>query len=113
MLSVKQACMHTHSDTHTHTHTYTHTLTHSHTLSHTIYTIYTFALCPSDSLSTHTDADDPDLDSLLADLCQLEEDTKAQLASATNAAESDKVQAGPPLRYVHVHMHASGTTCVK
>ena len=59
---------------HTHTHTHTH--------------------------STLLDAEDPDLDSLLADLCQLEEDTKAQLASATNAVESDKPSAQPPLRYV-------------
>ena len=36
------------------------------------------------SLST-PDADDPDLDALLADLCQLEEDTKAQLASTTTS----------------------------
>ena len=30
-----------------------------------------------------SDADDPDLDALLADLCQLEEDTKTQLANTT------------------------------
>ena len=60
---------------------------------------------PTPTTHTHThstllDAEDPDLDSLLADLCQLEEDTKAQLASATNAVESDKPSAQPPLRYV-------------
>ena len=32
--------------------------------------------------SLHTEAEDPDLDALLADLCQLEEDTKAQLESS-------------------------------
>ncbi len=40
------------------------------------------------------------MDSLLADLCQLEEDTKTQLANATNALESEKPNAQPPLRYV-------------
>lgn len=49
---------------------------------------------------TPLDAEDPDLDSLLADLCQLEEDTKAQLASATNAAET-VADTEPPLRYLH------------
>jgi len=33
-------------------------------------------------LEWYTDAEDPDLDLLLADLCKLEEDTKAQLASS-------------------------------
>ena len=40
------------------------------------------------------DAEDPDLDALLADLCQLEEDTKAQLATSktTNSEEEDVVK---------------------
>lgn len=65
-------------------------------------TTHTFALVhvPNVFPSTLTDAEDPDLDSLLADLCQLEEDTKAQLANATNAIESEKPSAEPPLRYV-------------
>lgn len=37
------------------------------------------------------DAEDPDLDALLADLCQLEEDTKAQLASS-NSVSTEKLQ---------------------
>ena len=51
-------------------------------------------------LPSLSDAEDPDLDSLLADLCQLEEDTKTQLANATNALESEKPNAQPPPRYV-------------
>lgn len=48
------------------------------------------------------DAEDPDLDLLLADLCKLEEDTKAQLASssvqATNSSNTKNDPGLPPLR---------------
>ena len=69
--------MHTHTRTHTHTHTHTHSHTHT------------------------PDAEDPDLDLLLADLCKLEEDTKAQLASSSMLITpgTDPEDPGPPLRY--------------
>ena len=46
------------------------------------------------SLPPPPDAEDPDLDALLADLCQLEEDTKAQLVTTNNLMGVDEGGAG-------------------
>ena len=45
-----------------------------------------------------SDAEDPDLDALLADLCQLEEDTKAQLATS-KSNNSEQQEVAKPIRY--------------
>ena len=42
------------------------------------------------------DAEDPDLDALLADLCKLEEDTKAQLATSNSNQENMDESVVPP-----------------
>ena len=47
------------------------------------------------------DAEDPDLDALLADLCKLEEDTVAEMARANQLAAGNSLNvplARPPLR---------------